>query len=137
MDKSKIIQIGLLVHDLDRTAAEWGKLFDVKPIFNLTDGYERTGTVFRGEPCYRRVRQAFINLDNVQIELISPYGNEPSAWQEGINKRGEGLRHVALKTEDMDAAVGELKEKGFRVMQSGRWEGKKAANIHILMLRKG
>lgn len=121
MKKSRIVQIGIMVRDVDRAVEEWAKLLGVEPKINITEGYEITKATFRGQPCHGRLKQAAFNLENIQIELVSPYGEEPSVWKDCLDKDGEGLHHLAIKTEDIQDSIKELNEAGMETMQYGEW----------------
>lgn len=119
---SKITQIGLLVKDIS-VAEAWGKMFDVKPVYGGTEPYEYTNATYYGKPCYGMCRQAFINLENIQIELIAPYG-EGSIWMDSLEKSDEGLHHIAILTDDLDGTVQKMQEDGCPVIQRGNWRGR-------------
>ncbi len=58
-----------------------------------------------------RVRIAMFRLGDVHIELLQ--GTDPeSAISKFIEKRGEGIHHIAIHVDDVDAKTGELKAKG-------------------------
>ncbi len=64
----------------------------------------------------RGIRVAFLPIGDTRIELVTPMreGSEVSAF---LAKRGGGIHHIALRTDDVDAAVVELKEKGVQMAQ--------------------
>lgn len=122
MNKKRITQIGIMVRDIEKAAEEWARLLGVeKPKINITEGYEITHATYKGEPCKGRLAQAPFNLENIQIELVSPYGDEPSVWKDCLEKDGEGLHHIAFKTEDIEDSKTELEEMGMQFMQYGEW----------------
>lgn len=123
MKKERIIQIGIRVKNLDETAKEWQKFLGVEPVIGVADGYEITKATYKGKPAYGLIKQALFDLENVQIELIAPLDDEINGWSEGMDKVGEGLHHLAFKTDDMEGTIAELKEKGFDLIQHGYWAG--------------
>lgn len=51
-----------------------------------------------------KVRVAFIQVGSSKIELLEPLGtNSPIA--KFLEKRGEGLHHIALETQDIEAEI--------------------------------
>lgn len=64
----------------------------------------------------RGIKVAMLPVGDTRIELITPLreGSEVSAF---LDKRGGGIHHIALKTDDVDGDVAELKAKGVRMAQ--------------------
>lgn len=133
MDRKRVTQIGILVADIEAASAEWAQFTGQASEIFLTEPYEVTGATYRGQPCYGRLKQAFFNLDNVQIELISPFGDEPSVWRDCLEKNGEGLHHLAFMTDQMDEDVHVLEKKGLRVMQSGHWPAEPVDGTYVYL----
>ncbi len=58
-----------------------------------------------------------VKLGDGELELFCPLEQRPAsstgeAMQEFLDTRGEGIHHVAFAVEDIDGALGELREKG-------------------------
>src|SRR5713226_1565615 len=53
--------------------------------------------------------------DGSEIELIEPTTAD-SSLAKFLEKRGEGLHHICLEVEDIDAALAEMQEKGVPVL---------------------
>lgn|GEM_PF-183151 len=123
IQRNSIVQIGIMVRDLDKVAKRWAEFLGKEPVYAVSEKYETGGAVLRGKPCYGLIRQALFDLDNLQIELISPYGAKPSLWRECLEKDGEGLHHIAFKTDDIIKAKEELNAAGLQTLQRGSWEG--------------
>lgn len=122
LEREKIIQIGILVENVEETAKKWEALLGITPVFGITDSHEVTGAVYRGSPCYGRLRQAIFDLENISLELISPVGTEPSFWKECLEKNGEGLHHIAMKTKDMKSTMEQCEQAGVLPVQHGVWK---------------
>jgi methylmalonyl-CoA/ethylmalonyl-CoA epimerase len=63
-----------------------------------------------------KVKVAFLKAGETKIELLEPTSPE-SAIAKFIEKRGEGIHHVALGVDDIQERINELKEKGIRMIQ--------------------
>ena len=50
-----------------------------------------------------------------EIELIEPTTPD-SSLSKFLDKRGEGMHHICLEVEDIDAALQEMQEKGAAVL---------------------
>ena len=67
-----------------------------------------------------QVRIAFLPLGGPggsEIELIEPTTPD-SSLAKYLEKRGEGLHHVCLEVENIDAALAEMQEKGAPVLDT-------------------
>jgi methylmalonyl-CoA/ethylmalonyl-CoA epimerase len=62
-----------------------------------------------------KVKVAMIPLGDSRIELLEPTGPD-STVAKFLEKRGEGLHHVALHVPDLSHAVEELKASGARLI---------------------
>ena len=123
LQKNKIIQIGIGVWDFDKAVEKWESFLGIKPILGETEGYESAKTTLRGKPTQARIKQALFDIDNIEIEIISPVDEEPSAWRERMEKRGEGLHHLAFRTGDVNHTIDEYQDQGFELIQYGEWGG--------------
>jgi methylmalonyl-CoA/ethylmalonyl-CoA epimerase len=77
------------------------------------------GAVFEGVEAVpdQKVRVAFFRVGEVRFELLEP--TDPTSTVAGfLEKRGEGLHHVALTVEDMEARIAELQQSGIRMIDS-------------------
>lgn len=63
----------------------------------------------------QKVRVAFFRVHDVRLELLEP--TDPSSpIQVFLDKRGEGLHHLAFTVDDLPARINELKEAGLRMI---------------------
>ena len=80
-----------------------------------------------------QVRIAFLPMGGPggsEIELIEPT-NPDSTLARFLEKRGEGLHHLCLEVEDIDASLRELREKGAAVLDQ---EPRQAAEGRAIFL---
>jgi len=74
------------------------------------------------------VRVAFLPLSEGEIEILqSTKPDGPVA--KFIEARGEGVQHIALRVDDLEAALAELKEKGVRLIDEQPRKGAGGARI--------
>jgi methylmalonyl-CoA epimerase len=64
---------------------------------------------------HERVKVAMVALGESRIELLEPTGPD-SVIAKFLEKRGEGLHHVALHVPDLKQAVATLKATGARLI---------------------
>jgi methylmalonyl-CoA/ethylmalonyl-CoA epimerase len=63
----------------------------------------------------QKVRVGFFRVGDVRFELLEP--TEPSSTVAAfLEKRGEGLHHIALTVEDLPTRIAELKQSGVRMI---------------------
>jgi methylmalonyl-CoA/ethylmalonyl-CoA epimerase len=80
--------------------------------------YEGTlGATFEGieEVPTQKVRVAFFRIGDVRLELLEPT-DSASTVATFLEKRGEGLHHVAFTVEEIEARIAELKQAGLRMI---------------------
>jgi methylmalonyl-CoA epimerase len=68
---------------------------------------------------HEKVHVAMLPLDGSRIELLEPTEAD-SPVGKFLDKRGEGLHHVALKVPDLNAAVERLRASGARLLNEPR-----------------
>ena len=66
-----------------------------------------------------KVRVAMLPLEGSRIELLEP-AEADSPIGKFLEKRGEGLHHVAIKVPDLPAAVERLRASGARLLNDPR-----------------
>ncbi len=80
--------------------------------------YENSlGAVFEGleDVADQKVRVGFFRVGDVRLELLEP--TDPSSTVAAfLEKRGEGLHHIAYTVENLEARIAELKQAGLRMI---------------------
>ncbi len=129
LDNNVVVQIGIVVWDVERTAEHYAEIFGVpKPDIVLIAADSFANTVYRGQPSNAHGKAAFFDMGSVQVELIEPVG-APSTWEEFLRIHGEGIHHIAFRVEQLDEAKAFLGARGMPVVQAGGWEGGRYAYI--------
>lgn len=124
-----VTQIGILCEDIEATAKAYGDLLDLAYEITETDGPEKAGTKFMGLETPARCKQAFFKVgDQLEIELIQPDHN-PSVWRDELQKKGEGVHHIAFWVRDTDGVMRRLEAAGYPTLQTGGWDGGRYAYI--------
>jgi methylmalonyl-CoA epimerase len=91
--------IGVAVSDLDEAIRLYRDVLGLK-LEDVSDVKEM------------KMRAAFFSTgDKTEIELIQPTDSETSLAR-FIEKRGEGIHHIALEVDDIESALATAKEKG-------------------------
>ncbi|MCT4565938.1 MAG: methylmalonyl-CoA epimerase [Maledivibacter sp.] len=114
----KVDHIGIAVKNLDETLKFYTEAL----------GLEVQGTETVEE---QKVKVAFLPLGDTEVELLestSPDG--PIAKY--IEKKGEGIQHVAFKVENIEEAIEHMKSKGFRMIDEKPRYGAGGAKIAFM-----
>jgi methylmalonyl-CoA/ethylmalonyl-CoA epimerase len=102
----------------------------VKSIAESLKVYEAMGLKSVGveEVAEQKVRVAFLPIGEAEIELLeSTAPDGPVAKY--IDKNGEGIQHVALRVDNLEAALAELKAQGVRLIDEKPRYGAGGARI--------
>ena len=115
----RIVQIGIVVADRDQTTQLLTSLFGIGP-FRLVEWPDRAESkyYYRGVEEKIRVRQAFVQLGDVEVELIQPLEGH-NAYKDFLDETGGGIHHVLFEVSDIDPVLQELAKSGVTVLQSG------------------
>jgi len=117
--------VGIVVKDIDATLDHWVELLGLKtrPAINIASGDSKNPTQFRGKPTKAQAKLAFIDLDNIRLELIQPIGESPSHWREFLETKGEGVHHFGFHIEQLgETQAGLFKKHDYCLAQHGGWK---------------
>ena len=83
------------------------------------------------EVASQKVRAHFLHMGSSSLELLEATSPE-SAIAKFVERRGPGLHHVALRVEDIDAALAELSERGVRLIDTVARPGAEGARVAFI-----
>jgi methylmalonyl-CoA/ethylmalonyl-CoA epimerase len=98
----QIDHVGIAVADLEAGIARYRDLLGVEP--SVRKRMEKDG-----------IDAAMIDLGSTHVELIAPTG-AGSTIAGFLEKRGEGMHHVAYRVDDIRAALAGLRQAGARLL---------------------
>ncbi len=89
----------------------------------------KTYEILLGAPCYKLeevasefVKTAFFRVGESKIELLQ--ATDPaSAIAKYIDKKGQGIHHVAFDVDDIDAEITRLTNEGFQLIHQSPKDG--------------
>jgi methylmalonyl-CoA/ethylmalonyl-CoA epimerase len=118
------------VHDIEKTAQTYADFLGVaKPEIKVTDVVEKSQAKYRGSPTKARAKLAFFKVgQGLELELIEP-DSEPSTWREDLNRRGEGVHHIAFQIKGMKEKLADLQKENMPLVQSGEYTGGRYAYV--------
>ncbi|MFC0269862.1 methylmalonyl-CoA epimerase [Metabacillus herbersteinensis] len=114
----KVDHIGIAVRSIEKALP-----FYIETLNLTLEGIEEVSS--------QHVRVAFIKVGDTKIELLEPTSEESSVAK-FIDKRGEGLHHVALAVNNIEERLEELKNKGIALIDEKPRVGAAQANIAFL-----
>ena len=115
----KIEHIGIEVNNLNNANFLFKKLFGV-------DNYKEEVVESEG------VSTSFYMIGETKVELLEAT-SESSPINKFINKRGEGVHHIAFEVENIESEIKRLKSEGFKLINDFPKDGadnKRIAFIH-------
>ena len=98
----KLSHVGVAVQDLKSATKLFSKLFQIDPV--------KTETVVD-----QKIKLAFFIVGDTSIELTEATSPD-SPIARFIEKRGDGVHHLALEVDDIDAELARLKKEGFQLI---------------------
>ncbi|WP_210365844.1 methylmalonyl-CoA epimerase [Bacillus sp. REN3] len=78
-----------------------------------------------------KVKVAFLKAGDTKIELLEPTSDE-SAIARFIEKKGEGIHHVALGVDSIQERINDIKQKGIRMIQDEPKRGAGGAKVAFI-----
>lgn len=79
----------------------------------------------------QRVKVAFLQAGETKLELLEPTSQE-SAIAKYIEKRGQGIHHIALGVESIEERIQNLKTNGIKIIDEQPRKGADGAMIAFL-----
>lgn len=117
---NRAVQVGIVVRDLERTTRLLAEIFGIGP-FRFIEWPNRPDSKYwyKGEEQPIKIRQAFVQVGNLELEFIQPLEGELNAYRKFLEEEGGGLHHVLFEVADMEAAVSKLALAGVKPLQAG------------------
>jgi len=110
--------VGIAVRDLDAAVKLFTEIIGLK-----LEGYETVKE--------QGVKIAFLSAKNIEVELITPLSDE-SSLAKFLEKRGEGLHHIAFRVKGLSDALRRLKSEGLKLIDEEPRKGAKGRNIAFI-----
>jgi len=117
----KFMHASIVVKDMEK-AIKYFEVLDVGPFPPFIGG---PGMAFSGKTVKEKqvdydmdLRLAKGDLGGVGFEIIQPLKGD-TVYTEFLQKKGEGVHHLAFGVEDFDAEVEDMKKRGFKIVQTG------------------
>jgi methylmalonyl-CoA/ethylmalonyl-CoA epimerase len=79
----------------------------------------------------QKVKTAFLSVGDANLELLEPTSDD-SAIAKFIEKRGEGIHHICLRVDDLEAHLARLKAEGYRLVNEAPVPGAHGCRVAFL-----
>jgi methylmalonyl-CoA/ethylmalonyl-CoA epimerase len=79
----------------------------------------------------QKVKTAFLEVGDAHLELLEPTGPD-SPVAKFIEKRGEGIHHICLRVENIEAHLEKLKAEGYRLINETAVPGAHGCRVAFL-----
>jgi methylmalonyl-CoA/ethylmalonyl-CoA epimerase len=114
----KIHHIGIAVKNLEESMKFYENIFELK-------------ILYIEELKENKVKVAGLKVGDVNIELLEPLSSD-SPIQTFLEKRGEGIHHIAYLVKDISKTLNSLKEKGLSLIDEKPRSGSHGTKIAFL-----
>jgi len=117
-----------LIIGLEHIGIAVNKIDEALQVFEKTLGLklEKTKTF---EP--QKVKIAILHVGETKIELLEPTDKE-AAIAKFLEKKGEGIHHIAFRVKGIEDMLQQLKEKGITLIDEKPREGAEGGKIAFL-----
>lgn len=105
----KIDHIGIAVKDIEVSSALFSTILNRKPF-----SFERVES--------QKLSAVFFKMEDTSFELLEPISSD-SPISKFLEKKGEGIHHVALIVDDIKAEMERLKNEGFNPLTQEPYVG--------------
>jgi methylmalonyl-CoA/ethylmalonyl-CoA epimerase len=103
----RIIHIGIAVRNLEQARSLYAELFETQP----SPPMEGDG-----------MRVSMLQLGEIKIELMAS-ASEESVLTKFLEQRGEGVQHICIEVDNIDAELKALKERGIQLVSETPGDG--------------
>lgn len=119
---TKVDQVGIVVHDLEKSMKEHQEALGIGP-FDMLDITSENSNI-QGAVSPYHLRIALARNTPVQVELIQVLQGE-TVHSKFLREKGEGIHHVGMLIEGgIDEKIAELMGRGINVLQRGEIFGR-------------
>lgn len=118
MKPQRIEHIGIAVTDLEEAIKYWEDVMGLE-CYNIEEVTDQ------------KVKTAFFKVGEVKIELLEATSAD-SPIAKFIEKKGQGVHHIAFAVDDVDKALDDVEKAGVRLIDKTSRKGAEGLNIGFL-----
>lgn len=106
-----ILQMAYVVEDVEKACQTWAELFDAGP-FHILPHFKSVNGTYRGEATTEDVTHALGYCGDLNIQFTQQHNDVPSVWRDMYPKGREGLHHIMIMPDDIDAELKRFQAAG-------------------------
>jgi catechol 2,3-dioxygenase-like lactoylglutathione lyase family enzyme len=130
---NKLIHLGIIVRDIDKAVKRLESL-NIGP-FNPFDRNSLppfvAETLYKGKPLGDPGCKVMIaKIGELELELFEPF-KPGTPWKDYLDKKGEGIHHIAFREYDLENDVARLIKQGATLLVDAKWEGGGSAYLDL------
>jgi methylmalonyl-CoA epimerase len=114
---ARLLHVGIAVRAAEKAARAWASVGVVPSHVEVVAG--------------EAVRVIFLSVGDAELELLEPLSPDGPVAK-FVDRRGEGVHHIALAVPDLDAAVAEAKAAGYDPVGKGITAGARGSRVVFL-----
>ncbi len=118
MKPTQIEHLGIAVKSLEVSIPVWEKMLGTE-CYSIEEVTEQ------------KVKTAFFKIGEVKIELLEATADD-SPIAKFIEKKGEGVHHIAYKVDNLEESLKEAEEAGIQLIDKTPRKGAEGLNIAFL-----
>ncbi len=118
MKVQKLEHIGIAVSSLDEAIPYWENVLGLK-CYNIE------------EVADQKVKTAFFKVGDIKIELLESTSEEGTIAK-FIEKKGQGVHHLAFAVDNVEDALGDVESKGIKLIDKAPRLGAEGLSIAFL-----
>ena len=117
--------VGKIVRDVDRTAAHLKAtgMGSFEPLIISPEEEIVEGKIVND----LKLKIRMGHIGPLKVELIEPVAGERSIWKDVLDRKGEGIHHLAFQVDDIEEAKAAMIEKGLEQIFFARFNKNGAA----------
>lgn len=118
------MQNAWVVNDIEASARRWSEALGIGPFFIAEYGDKTFEALeHRGQPGHLRMKTAIAFSGDMQIELIEPTDDSPSAYRDVYAPGETGFHHLCFWSADIDADLAHYESTGNTIANVGTMRG--------------
>ena len=107
---------------MEETAKKLEQLLGIGPFRIFEPEYK--DLTYKGKPGNFKLKIGLAKAGSTLIELTQPVCGE-TIYDDFARRKGYGIHHLGIRTDNLEESVKEMESKGFKVIQSGSRPGAK------------
>ena len=115
---SEFHHLMIVVKDIEKTVKYYESI-GIGPFKAYPPLHEYEKLNVKDEAAFYKLKMQEARIGSIVLQLCQP-GPGESIYKDFLERKGEGVQHIGFVVNDVEKEETELKQKGFKVLNSGR-----------------